>query len=90
MSYADSVRYRGVEEGVTKGRQLGVREGKQLGIQEGVIKGILQTAKNLLCQGVEMDTISLATGLRHEQLLELRKPGDPRIRGNGVIERSTR
>ncbi|MEO1219488.1 MAG: hypothetical protein AAFV97_03260 [Bacteroidota bacterium] len=67
MSYADSVRYRGVEEGVTKGRQLG--------IQEGVVKGILQTAKNLLRQGVEMDTISLATGLEYEQLLELRQPG---------------
>ncbi|MEN0016163.1 MAG: hypothetical protein AAF706_00905 [Bacteroidota bacterium] len=67
MSYADSVRYRGVEEGVIKGRQLG--------IQEGVVKGILQTAKNLLRQGVEMDTISLATGLEHEQLLELRQPG---------------
>ena len=67
MSYADNIRYQGVEEGVAKGRQLGVREGRQLGIQE----GILQTAKNLLRQGVEMDTIVLATGLRHKQLLKM-------------------
>ncbi|MEO1219602.1 MAG: Yae1 family protein, partial [Bacteroidota bacterium] len=77
----DSLRYEGVAEGkqlgIVEGRQLGVEEGKQLGIQEGVTKGkqegILQTAKNLLRQGVEMGTILLATGLQREQLLQLQR-----------------
>ncbi|MEN0016126.1 MAG: hypothetical protein AAF706_00705, partial [Bacteroidota bacterium] len=85
MSYADSLRYEGIAEGkqlgIVEGKQLGVEEGKQLGIQEGVTKGkqlgkqegILQTAKNLLRQGVEMGTILLATGLQREQLLQLQR-----------------
>ncbi|MEO1219569.1 MAG: Rpn family recombination-promoting nuclease/putative transposase [Bacteroidota bacterium] len=77
MSYADSLRYQGVEEGkqlgMKKGKQLGMKEGKQLGIEEGVTRGILQTAKNLLRQGVEMGTILLATGLQREQLLQLQE-----------------
>ncbi|MEN0016387.1 MAG: Rpn family recombination-promoting nuclease/putative transposase [Bacteroidota bacterium] len=68
MSYADSIHYKGVE----KGKQLGM----ELGIQEGVTRGkqesMLQAAKTLLHQGVEMGTISLATGLQREQLLQLR------------------
>ncbi|MEO1219264.1 MAG: Rpn family recombination-promoting nuclease/putative transposase [Bacteroidota bacterium] len=66
----------GIEEGVTRGKQLGIEEGvtrgKQLGIEEGVTRGMLQAAKNLLRQGVELDTISLATGLQREQLLQLK------------------
>ncbi|MEO1219712.1 MAG: hypothetical protein AAFV97_04475, partial [Bacteroidota bacterium] len=69
MSYADSLRYQGVEEG----KQLGMKKGKQLGIEEGLTRGILQTAKNLLRQGVEMGTILLATGLQREQLLQLQE-----------------
>ncbi|MEO1300666.1 MAG: Rpn family recombination-promoting nuclease/putative transposase, partial [Bacteroidota bacterium] len=100
MSYADSIHYKGVEEGkqlgmqegvtrgkqlgmqegVTRGKQLGMQEGvtrgKQLGMQEGVTRGkqesMLQAAKTLLHQGVEMGTISLATGLQREQLLQLK------------------
>ncbi|MEO1219603.1 MAG: Rpn family recombination-promoting nuclease/putative transposase [Bacteroidota bacterium] len=65
MSYADSLRY----EGIAEGKQLGIVEGRQLGVEE----GILQTAKNLLRQGVEMGTILLATGLQREQLLQLQR-----------------
>ncbi|MEO1219282.1 MAG: hypothetical protein AAFV97_02175 [Bacteroidota bacterium] len=64
MSYADSIHYKGVE----KGKQLGMQEGVARGKQE----SILQAAKTLLHQGVEMGTISLATGLQREQLLQLR------------------
>ncbi|MEO1301280.1 MAG: hypothetical protein AAFU83_03500, partial [Bacteroidota bacterium] len=74
----------GMQEGVTRGKQLGMQEGvtrgKQLGMQEGVTRGkqlgkqesMLQAAKTLLHQGVEMGTISLATGLQREQLLQLK------------------
>lgn len=65
----------GRKEGVIRGKQLGIVEGKQLGIVEGkqlgIVEGKLQAAKNLLHQGVEMGIISLATGLRHEQLMQL-------------------
>ncbi|MEO1301488.1 MAG: transposase, partial [Bacteroidota bacterium] len=54
-----------------RGKQLGIVEGKQLGIVEGKQEGMLQAAKNLLHQGVEMGIISLATGLQHEQLMQL-------------------
>ncbi|MEO1301438.1 MAG: transposase, partial [Bacteroidota bacterium] len=64
MSYADSIHCKGVEEGLVRGRLEGKQEGKQ--------EGILQTAKNLLHQGVEMGAIALATGLQREELLQLR------------------
>ncbi|MEO1219687.1 MAG: hypothetical protein AAFV97_04320, partial [Bacteroidota bacterium] len=62
-------------KGIAAGKQLGIKEGvirgKQLGIVEGKHEGMLQAAKTLLQQGVEMGTISLATGLQREQLLQL-------------------
>lgn len=93
MSYAESLRCQGVEEGITKGKKLGVeeglsrgrlegkregkregkKEGKREGKREGKKEGILQTAANLLRQGVEMGTILLATGLQREQLLQLQE-----------------
>ncbi|MEN0016164.1 MAG: hypothetical protein AAF706_00910 [Bacteroidota bacterium] len=84
MSYADSIHYKGIaagkqlgiKEGVIRGKQLGIKEGitkgKRLGIVEGKQEGMLQAAKTLLQQGVEMGTISLATGLQREQLLQLK------------------
>ncbi|MEO1219075.1 MAG: Rpn family recombination-promoting nuclease/putative transposase [Bacteroidota bacterium] len=87
MSYADSIHYKGIEEGkqlgIQEGKQLGMQEGvtrgKQLGMQEGVTRGkqlgkqesMLQAAKTLLHQGVEVGTVALATGLQREQLLQL-------------------
>ncbi|MEO1300917.1 MAG: Rpn family recombination-promoting nuclease/putative transposase [Bacteroidota bacterium] len=67
MSYADSIHYKGIEEGKQLGMQEGVTKGKQLGKQE----SMLQAAKTLLHQGVEVGTIALATGLQREQLLQL-------------------
>ena len=72
MSYADSIHYKGIAAGKQLGIKEGVIKGKQLGKQLGKQEGMLEAAKNLLHQGVEMGIISLATGLQREQLLQLK------------------
>lgn len=58
---------RGLEEGLAKGLELGrakgLQEGLEEGHQKGLAKGKLETARNLLTLGVDINIISKATGL---------------------------
>jgi predicted transposase/invertase (TIGR01784 family) len=47
--------------------QQGMQQGKQAGIRE----GILQTARNMLNMGIDVETIAKATGLFVDDILRL-------------------
>jgi len=66
---------RGREEGREEGIQIGEARGEAKGKAEGKAEGernkAFEIAKNLLSQGVDVKTISLATGLSPEEIAEL-------------------
>jgi flagellar biosynthesis/type III secretory pathway protein FliH len=62
---------RGREEGIQRGREEGIQRGREEGIQRGREEGILETAKNLIQQGIPLDVISKATGLSKKELAQL-------------------
>ena len=64
----------GRKEGLAEGREKGLAEGREAGLAEGRSEGILQTAKNLLAEGIPIDVISKCTGLGKEDILMLSKP----------------
>ena len=62
---------RGREEGIQRGREEGIQRGREEGIQRGREEGILETAKNLIQQGIPLDVIAKATGLSKKELAQL-------------------
>ena len=56
-------RAKGLQEGLEEGHQKGLQEGLEEGHQKGLAKGKLETARNLLALGVDINIISKATGL---------------------------
>ena len=64
-------REEGIKIGKEKGREEGIKIGKEKGREEGREEGILETAKNLIQQGIPLDVISKATGLNREELAQL-------------------
>ncbi len=65
----------GKEEGLQQGMEKGRQEGKEEGLQQGMEKGRqeekLDIAKKMLAQGIDIDTICLATGLPKQQIQKL-------------------
>ncbi|MCG8341040.1 MAG: Rpn family recombination-promoting nuclease/putative transposase [Cytophagales bacterium] len=64
-------REEGIEIGKEKGREEGRAEGIEVGKEKGRREGVLETAKNLIKQGVSLDVIAQATGLSPEELAQL-------------------
>ena len=54
-----TARKEGMDEGMEKGMEKGIEKGRA----EGKAEGILETARNLLALGVDIETVSKATGL---------------------------
>ncbi len=46
-------------------------EGREEGLQEGLKEGLIKTAKNLLAMGMDVETVSKATGLSVEEIRSL-------------------
>ncbi len=63
---------KGWKEVAEKEWNKGLKEGKEQGLIEGKKEGILQIAKNLLEQNVDIETISLCTGLSLEELKKIK------------------
>ncbi len=51
-----------------EGELRGIEKGKAEGIEKGVVKGKLETAKNMKAEGIELSFILKVTGLTHERL----------------------
>ena len=78
---------RGMEEGLKKGTEQGIKQGMEQGMEQGMKQGMkqgmeqgklegekaanLRNAKNLKTLGVDINTISQATGLSVEEIEEL-------------------
>ena len=62
----------GLQEGLQKGIQKGIQKGKQEGLQEGSYKAKLETARNMLHLGAEIDFIVKATGLSANEVEKLK------------------
>ena len=58
-----TARKEGMDEGMEKGMEKGIEKGRAEGKAEGKAEGILETARNFLVLGVDIETISKATGL---------------------------
>ena len=59
-----TARREGMDEGMEKGIEKGRAEGKA--------EGIIETARNLLALGVDVETISKATGMKPDEIEDLR------------------
>ena len=66
---------RGMEEGLKKGTEQGMEQGLKQGMKQGKLEGEktanLRNAKNFKALGVDIHTISQATGLSVEEIEEL-------------------
>jgi len=83
-AYEDYLAYLGQElgilysakaEGKEEGLQEGLVKGKEEGIKEGVKKGKIETAKNLISLGLNIEIIRNATGLSVSEIEDLRRDG---------------
>ena len=61
-------REEGLAEGEKKGREEGLAEGEKKGRREGEMERSIAIARNLLAQGVAIETISQCVGLSIEEL----------------------
>jgi predicted transposase/invertase (TIGR01784 family) len=52
--------------------EYALEEGKKIGEEEGIKKGKIETAKELLKMGIEIETIAKATGLKKEEIEKLK------------------
>jgi predicted transposase YdaD len=53
----------GIKEGLVKGKEEGIKEGLVKGKEEGIKEGKIETAKNLISLGLDIEIIRNATGL---------------------------
>ena len=70
----------GKEEGLKVGREEGHKEGKEEGLKEGRAEGARQKsfdiAKRMLENGIDIETISVLTGLTAEEVSRLKEKSD--------------
>jgi predicted transposase/invertase (TIGR01784 family) len=63
---------KGIEKGIERGVRLGREEGREEGIEWGIEKEKYEIAKRMLDLNVQIEMISLVTGLSEKQILKLR------------------
>jgi predicted transposase/invertase (TIGR01784 family) len=61
----------GKKIGEEKGKKQGIKIGEEKGIKKGKIEGKIETAKELLKMGIEIEKIAKATGLKKEEIEKL-------------------
>ena len=61
-------REEGKEEGIKIGEEKGKKQGIKIGEEKGIKKGKIETAKELLKMGIEIEKIARATGLEKEEI----------------------
>ena len=59
------------EEGRLEGRLEGLEQGIEQGIEQGLEQGIKNTAKSMLDENINIETISKCTGLSEEEIKSL-------------------
>ena len=67
-----TARREGIEEGMEKGIEKGMEKGIEKGRAEGKAEGIIEMARNFLALGVDVETISKATGMKPDEIEDLR------------------
>ena len=65
------IEYDAYEEGFDKGREDGLQVGLQQGIEQGAHQNKLETARNLLAEGVASQIVARCTGLPMETIHQL-------------------
>ena len=73
------IEYDAYEEGFDKGREDGLQQGIQQGLEQGIEQGLkqgahqnkLETARNLLAEGVASQIVARCTGLPMETIHQL-------------------
>ena len=63
---------RGREEGEKVGLEKGLVEGEKVGLEKGRLDAKIESAKNLLKAGVDINIISTAVGLSIEEIEKLK------------------
>lgn len=56
------------ERGIKQGRKEGLQVGRKEGLQKGLLKGKLETARNMFKRGFDLRTVSEITGLSESEL----------------------
>ena len=64
-------RYDGYDEGYEKGISIGLERGRATGREEGAYQNKLETARNLLSEGLTPQMVARCTDLPLETVLEL-------------------
>ncbi len=57
-----------MEKGLQQGKEEGLAEGLEKGKEEGIAEGKIETARNMLHKGLEIELISQCTGLTIEEI----------------------
>ena len=67
----------GIEQGIEEGKKEGIEQGRKDGIQQGIEQGEkkrnCEIAINMLAANIELDTISMVTGLNVDEIKKLKK-----------------
>ncbi len=61
----------GIKQGIQQGIEQGIKQGRKQGIQQGGLSKQKEIAKNLLKQNVDLQIITIATGISKEELKSL-------------------
>ncbi len=56
-----------------RGREKGREEGEKIGIEKGKKEEKIEIARNLLKQNIDIDVITISTGLSKKEIEELKK-----------------
>ena len=80
--------WKGLEKGIEVGMQEGLEKGKEEGMQEGEKKKQIEIAKISLKQGLNIETISIITGLTKEEIEELQREIENLKKQQGQIPRN--
>ena len=68
--------YNAEQKGIKQGKKDGIKEGKEKGIKQGIKQGIkekaIETAKNMLNKGLDIELISECTGLDIKEIEKLK------------------
>ena len=64
------------EQGLKKGLEEGIKQGIAQGIEQGIEQGVKQAkkdmVKNMLCENIDIKTISKVTGISEEEILKIK------------------
>ncbi|HAF6280018.1 TPA: Rpn family recombination-promoting nuclease/putative transposase [Salmonella enterica] len=68
MTIAERLEQKGIEKGIVIGENRGIEKG----IKKGILKGKLQTARNMLAEGMDFHTVMRLTHLSEDELQQMK------------------